>query len=237
MKITPLVSCMLLLLTASACMPYPKYPTMPVYEPVGVQVPIYEPPCQPTEVAGKLIVLDPGHGGKDLGAHSLTAPRYQEKLLTLSTARIVKNYLEGLGHTVIMTRTEDVFIPLEKRASLANQLAPSLFVSIHYNSAENVSAEGIEIFYYTAKDNSVRTRDSKLLAQTILDEVLKCTGAKSRGVKTQNFSVIRNTKMPAVLIEGGFLTNNDERQRVKNAAYLKKLAWGIALGIDRFLKE
>lgn len=234
MKKTPTLFSFFLLLLTISCMSYPKYQVVTVYEPEVVQEPIYEPYVPPRQV-GQLIVLDPGHGGKDLGAHSLTAPRYQEKLLALSTARLVKNYLEELGHTVMMTRSEDVFIPLETRASFANQLAPAIFVSIHYNSAENTSAEGIEIFYYKGKNDSERTQSSQLLAQTILDQMLKSTGAKSRGVKSQNFSVIRNTKMPAVLIEGGFLTNADERQRVKNATYLKKLAWGIAQGIDKYL--
>lgn len=183
------------------------------------------------------VVIDAGHGGKDLGTYSRKPPKYQEKYLTLATARMVKNYLEKMGCTVIMTRTEDVFIALEERSRLANESSPNLFVSIHYNSAANRQAEGIEIFYFRSETDKQRSSSSKALAHAILKSTLKTTDAKSRGVKQGNLSVLRGTQMPAVLIEGGFLTNEKELQNLKNGVYLKKISWGIAQGIQDFLLQ
>jgi N-acetylmuramoyl-L-alanine amidase len=182
-----------------------------------------------------LIVIDPGHGGEDRGTISLQKPSYQEKQLTLATAQFLQHYLQDLGYQTRMTRENDVFISPLDRAQLANQMQPHLFVSVHYNSAPSVDAHGIEIFYHLSEKDPERTKESKALAASILSQVLQNTQAKSRGVKTANFAVIRETKMPAVLIEGGFLTNADEMERIKNPIYLKQIAWGIAQGVDRYL--
>ena len=169
----------------------------------------------------ELILVDAGHGGEDFGARSTTTPRYQEKNLTLATAKLLEKYLEQLGYAAIMTRSEDVFVPLDKRAKIANQLKPQLFVSVHYNSAPSAEAEGIEVYFYRSKEDPARTTQSRLLAQKILDKTLEHTSAKSRGTKHGNFLVIRETEMPAVLVEGGFLTNSGEMDRIKDPAYLK----------------
>lgn len=183
------------------------------------------------------IVLDPGHGGDDFGTHSSSKPRYHEKSLNLSTSFLVKTYLEQLGYKIVMTRKDDRFISLERRAELANELTPNIFVSIHYNSAPSKEAYGIEVFYYRTDEDKERTAESKKLASSILKAVIGETKAKSRGVKHGNFAVIRHTKMPAILIEAGFLTNDDEMQKIKDPAYMKKLAWGIAQGIDNFVSK
>lgn len=181
------------------------------------------------------IILDPGHGGRDLGTHSKKPTKYQEKILTLATARMVKSQLEEMGYRVLMTRTRDVFISLDKRSQFANARDPDLFVSLHFNSAPNKQAEGIEIFYYRSEDDKDRTSDSKFLAHTILNRILKNTEAKSRGIKHGNLSVIRETNMPAVLVEGGFLTNESEAHKIKDPEYLKRLSQGIAQGIHDYL--
>lgn len=183
------------------------------------------------------IVLDPGHGGHDLGTHSYSPPKYQEKHLALSTTRLVKNNLEKMGYNVFMTRTRDVFIPLEQRAEFANMRKPEVFVSIHFNSAPSKEAEGIEIFYYRSDNDKKRVAESKNLGSAILKEMLRTTSAKSRGVKHGNLSVIRNTTMPAVLVEGGFLTNDSELQRIKDPHYLERLAQSIADGIHAYLES
>ncbi|GEM_PF-913622 len=186
---------------------------------------------------GPLIVVDAGHGGKDQGTHSDQPPRYQEKALTLMTSFLVEEYLRDMGYRTVMIRTDDHFVPLKKRASIANDLKAAAFVSVHYNSASNVDAKGIEVFYYKSDKNKSRTRQSQDLAKDILDEVIYATKAKSRGVKNGNFAVIRETDMPAVIIEGGFLTNAEERAKVLSAGYRRELAWGIALGVDEFMKK
>lgn len=184
----------------------------------------------------KVVLIDAGHGGEDFGARSLTTPRYQEKNLTLSTSRMLKTYLEQKGYAAIMTRSEDVFVPLDKRAKIANQLRPDIFVSVHFNSAPSHEAEGIEVYFYRNKEDQTRSKSSRLLAQSVMQKLEDNTGAKSRGVKHGNFLVIRETEVPAILVEGGFLTNSDEMERIKDPAYLKKLAWGIAEGVQAYLK-
>ncbi|MBA3958116.1 MAG: N-acetylmuramoyl-L-alanine amidase [Parachlamydiaceae bacterium] len=228
----------------TACSQPVYYVTRPVsnptYEQVVVSTPVKvnEPVKTPVKRKAKaLIVVDAGHGGKDLGAESDATPKYQEKILTLSTARMLKTYLEQLGHTVIMTRDSDVFIALDDRADFANKRKPAAFVSVHFNTAPNKEAEGIEVFYYRSDTDKIRSATSKILAQDVLKRSLEQTQAKSRGVKHGNLAVIRETKMPAILIEGGFLTHATEVQKLKNANYLKQLAWGIAQGVDDFVAD
>jgi N-acetylmuramoyl-L-alanine amidase len=180
-----------------------------------------------------IIVLDAGHGGKDQGAR---VKNFEEKKLALRTTYLVKKHLEGLGYRVVMTRVRDVFLPLGTRVSLANRRGPSLFVSIHYNSALNPAAKGIEV-YYCGKEPVKQRGESKKFAAFILDQMIAMTNASSRGVKQANFQVIRETLMPAVLIEAGFITNSEERQNLGTQAYLDKLAFGVARGIDKYVKS
>lgn len=186
----------------------------------------------------KHIVLDAGHGGKDKGTYS-EKNGYEEKERTLKTTKIVKSYLEDIGYKVTMTRTTDVFIPLEKRAEIANATDAILFVSIHYNHCENTEVDGIEVFYYKDEKNpfSSRLLASKNLAEQVLARIIKHTGASSRGVKKANFAVVRETKMPAILIEAGFLSNPSERQKIQQESYLCYMGWAIAKGIDSFVQK
>lgn len=216
-----------LLVGCSKSLPIQEEEVVVVEKPAPVIVPKRPSP---------LIMIDPGHGGEDQGTHSLFKPTYQEKSLTLATALLLKDYLKKLGYQVKMTRTEDVFIALSDRAKMANEANAVCFVSVHYNSAPSTDAHGIEIFYYESETNTGRTSASKILAKKVLDEIIPLSQARSRGVKAGNFAVIRETKMPAILVEGGFLTNQKELDKIKDPQYLKTLAWGIARGIDGYLK-
>lgn len=179
-----------------------------------------------------LIIIDPGHGGTDEGAKVST---FMEKKLTLMTSLLLKKHLEELGYRVTMTRSRDIYIPLPRRVSIANKAKGSLFVSVHFNSSPSIEAKGIEIFYFDSKEQW-RTRASKRLASCILYRMVDQTDAVSRGTKQGNFHVIRETDMPAVLVEGGFITNRDERGKLRDKAYLDRLAVGIAQGIDKYMK-
>ncbi len=179
-----------------------------------------------------LIVLDAGHGGTDEGAKINT---FMEKRLTLTTALMVRKYLEEMGYRVIMTRSKDLYLPLQRRVAIANKTKGSLFVSIHFNSAPRQEVQGIEIFYFDSKE-MWRTKASKRLAQCILHRALDQTEAVSRGVKQGNFHVIRETDMPSVLVEGGFMTNREERGKLRDKEYLSHLALGIAQGIDKYMR-
>lgn len=180
------------------------------------------------------ITLDPGHGGNDPGATSV-ANQYEEKRLTLTTALLVRNHLETLGYRVVMTRDRDLFIPLKERAEMANAIHSDLFVSIHYNAATSKEAQGVEVFCFGTDAPGSEPPEARRLAQSVLCGVLAKTGAKSRGVKTATFRVLRDTRMPAVLVEGGFLTNREERVKLQDPKYINQVAWGIALGIDDYI--
>lgn len=185
----------------------------------------------------QLIIIDAGHGGEDMGTSSKTTPKYQEKSLNLTTSQLLKDYLQKMGYSVKLTRSDDTFIPLATRAVIANYYNPKLFVSVHYNAAHTEKPEGVEVYYFQSDDDKARSYQSKVLAERVLEKVILKTGAKSRGIKHGNLAVIRETTMPAILIEGGFMTNKAEMEKIKDPAYIKQLALGIALGIDGYLSR
>jgi N-acetylmuramoyl-L-alanine amidase len=181
------------------------------------------------------ILLDVGHGGTDRGARA-HLPYCEEKKLTLLTARLVKQYLDQLGYHVVMTRNTDNFISLPKRVELANQAQANIFVSVHFNSSRSPEAQGIEVFFCDSKEDRTRTTASRKLADSVLSRIIRRTSAHSRGVKKGNFFVIRETSMPAVLVEGGFISNPEERALLKSRDYQEKIARGIADGVDQYFK-
>jgi len=192
----------------------------------------YEASSTFTDALKPVIILDAGHGGTDEGAKVST---FMEKRITLTTAFLTKKHLEELGYRVMMTRSRDLYLPLQRRSSIANKVKGSLFISVHFNSSPSDEAHGIEVFYYDSKE-MWRTRASKRLANCILYRIVDQTAAVSRGIKQGNFHVIRETEMPAVLVEGGFITNRDERRKLRDKTYLDRLAVGIAQGIDKYMK-
>jgi N-acetylmuramoyl-L-alanine amidase len=181
------------------------------------------------------VVIDAGHGGTDRGTKA-GSPYCEEKKVCLLTGRLVKQYLEQLGYHVVMTRNTDNFIPLAKRVEIASQARANIFVSVHFNSSRTPQANGIEVFFFDSQENKTRGLASRKLADSILSRVIRRTLARSRGVKKGNFYVIRETSMPAVLVEGGFISNPEERVQLKSRAYQEKLARGIADGVDQYFK-
>ena len=184
------------------------------------------------------IVVDPGHGGHDSGA--VAEDKTTEKSLTLRLAPRVATLLSQRGYNVIMTRTTDEFIALSKRAEIANQNNAEIFVSIHFNFASSPSAYGIEVLY--ASENDVDRKknagDQTRLAREVLNSVLKETGANSRGIKNRpELAVLRRTNMTACLVEGGFMSNPDELDKIKSDSYLDKLAVGIVNGIENYNRK
>jgi N-acetylmuramoyl-L-alanine amidase len=169
------------------------------------------------------VVLDAGHGGHDPGG--VPGQRYIEKHAALRVAKLVQARLKAAGHRVVMTRTSDVFVELSKRVALANKSpANSVFVSIHFNSAPNRDAHGIETYYYDERSLS--------LAQAIHQRVLRASGEEDRNVRKARFYVLRNNRRTAVLAELGFLTNEQEGGRVaRSSDYVQRLAAAVADGI------
>ena len=175
------------------------------------------------EVTGLSVVIDPGHGGIDPGAVS---GDYHEADVNLAVALLVRDRLEQKGIRVIMTRDDDSYVSLSDRAKLANDAGADIYVSIHVNASEtNPAARGIETYYLSGGGWA------EILAGCIQDEIIDGTGAFSRNIKTANYYVLRETVMPAVLVETGFITNGDECMQLFSAVYRQKLAEGIAQGI------
>ncbi|WP_430785067.1 N-acetylmuramoyl-L-alanine amidase [Virgibacillus flavescens] len=177
-----------------------------------------------TGIENKTIVIDAGHGGRDVGA--IGANGTFEKDYTYKTSQELKQELTVLGANVIMTRPEDEFISLGSRSSFAN-IKADVFISIHYNSTPELpSVTGIGTYYYHGQN--------KDLATYIQKELIKETNANDRGVAFGNYFVIRQTFKPAVLVELGFLSNENKEQLLQTNAYQKKLVQGMVNGLIKY---
>lgn len=175
-----------------------------------------------------LIIVDPGHGGTDEGCY---ADGVLEKDINLEIAKRLREELVESGYRVILTRETDTYMTKEQRAEAANRYGADAFVSIHQNTYEEEEPTGIETWY----DGTDPSRDSRRLALLIHEETVKRTGAKERELRGDaGFVVTGWTKMPACLIETGFLSSPEERGKLTQAEYQEKLAEGIAGGIDAF---
>ena len=182
-------------------------------------------------VAGRIIVIDPGHGGKDSGAVSGNAV---EKVIVLNAANKLKQKLEAAGAIVKMTRTGDTFLELGERVQFAKDHHGEIFISLHANAA-SASAQGTETFYsISANDNE---KEDYALATFINSEIVKNANMKDRGVKREDYYVIRNLYMPAVLVELGFLTNSDDRSKLLNDQYIDIFAQSIYNGITKYYSQ
>ena len=171
------------------------------------------------------IFIDPGHGGKDPGAVS---NGLQEKDLNLTIGLELGKILKANGIEVLFSRTTDVFIELSTRAKMANTAKVDGFISIHANATGNSQANGLETFHFP---NSV---EGKKLATSIQNKVLVENIFKTdRGVKTANFAVLRQTAMPAALVELGFVTNAQDARLLKTKT--KEMAQAVANGIFDYL--
>jgi N-acetylmuramoyl-L-alanine amidase len=167
----------------------------------------------------RTVVLDAGHGGIDKGARGVDGSL--EKKYALDTAKRVEKGLRRAGYRVIMTRRGDYFVPLPTRAAISNRQRGAVFVSIHYNWARNSGAHGTETFYHSSK--------SYPLAANIQRELSRFSN--NRGVKRARFHVLRNNVRPAVLVEGGFLSNAYEARKVRSSSYRQRIADAVVRGI------
>lgn len=170
----------------------------------------------------RIICIDPGHGGKDPGAVN---GECQEKRLALKIAYKLTDKITPYDFKVLPTRQGDKYVSLQERCDMANKCNCDIFVSIHINSATNPAANGIETLCY-------EEFQSKNLAKYIQKALISSTGAKDRGVKITNMLyVLNNTKMPAVLVETGFISNQEDLYSLVDDDYQDKIAGAIALGI------
>ncbi len=180
---------------------------------------------------GKLtVILDPGHGGTDPGATypiGVKNPDYKEKDITLAVALQVRENLEKNGVKVIMTRDDDVYPTLKERVEMANASTADIYVSIHVNAMENKDGiDGGQVYYHKGSEFG------KKLAEHVYNGMIKHTGLTKRGIQDgSSLYVIRNTKMPAILTEGGFITNKGDREYISSEKGIREMAAGISEGI------
>lgn len=187
-----------------------------------------------------VVVLDPGHGGYDPGA--ISKQGIYEKDINLKIALRVAELLKPSGIKAILTRDEDEdYVPpgvkgraskkqtdLNYRIDLASQAKADIFVSIHVNATNGRPKSGAEAFYYFKSD------ESKFLAETIQQELIKVPGMNRRIAKPGDFYVIKNTPMTAVIVELGYLNNPAELKKLNEAWYQEYLAHAVAKGIARY---
>lgn len=184
------------------------------------------PPLDPTK---KTIVVDAGHGGNKSGA---VYEGIMEKDLTLSMSLMLEKKLLAMGYNVIMTRSTDIYMDLYERSDIANAAKADLFVSVHCNaSATNKDFQGIFTYYHPSSNRGKR------LAETLQPFMAKATGGIDRGVLSDDFVVLRETEMCAVLIETGFMTNHEELMRLADKTYQDKMMQGVADGITAYLRN
>ena len=202
----------------------------------------------PTSRPFAVVVLDPGHGGQDSGA---MCGGVLEKDLALDVARRIDRLLQAEGIATLMTRLGDTYVSLEDRASFANRVSDCIFVSIHFNEDNGPVSGGVET-YYAAQQitagsflaswlpflwsalSETPNVESQNLAGFIQEALVARTRALDRGTKAKQFFVIANVTAPAVLVEGGFLTNKEDISRLASEDYREQIAAAVTDGILRY---
>ena len=177
-----------------------------------------------------IVVLDAGHGGKDPGSLGYDEDGKTilatEKDMNLTITLMVYEMLMNQGVNVILTRKDDTYIGLVERAEIANKHKAELFVSIHNNSIPDPEYKGSMVLY------SLKSKGGRTLASNILKEMTKSAKTENKGLRDgTNMAVIRNTAMPAVIVECGCLTNAEELENLMDIDFLYSLAEGITEGI------
>jgi len=182
-----------------------------------------------------VLIIDAGHGGIDLGA--VGTNKLKEKNITLTIAKAmleINSTILNNQYDIYMTRYADTLISLSHRTKLARALQPDLFLSIHCNHAKNKNATGVEMYIHSGTDMKLKNqKESNRIALSMIDTLTEKLGYRSRGVKTANFQVLRETVQtcPTILLELGFLSNKDEADHLKFESNSNALALAILLSI------
>ncbi|MEA5577366.1 N-acetylmuramoyl-L-alanine amidase [Anabaena sp. UHCC 0451] len=175
-----------------------------------------------------LVVIDPGHGGKDSGAPGLGG--LLEKDVILPIGKKVAAILEQNGVQAVMTRDADFFVELQGRVDIAKRVNATLFVSIHANSVDNrPDVNGLEVYYYDSGYNL-----AEVVRKTILQDI---STIKDRGTRKARFYVLRKNSMPAILVETGYMTGREDNPRLGSSEYQNRMADAIARGILNYLQQ
>ena len=215
--------------------------------PERADVPTTEAPDRRGHV--RLVVIDAGHGGADSGA---IRDGVLEKDLTLDVARRLEQLLRAKGLRTVLTRSADQSVSLAERAAIANEQRDCVFVSIHFDEGPRAAATGVNTYYAARQaqatpaiaswlpflqpvsDDTAGNVESQSLAGFVQQALVTRTQAVDRGTRAQQFYVIANVRHPAVLVEGGFLTNDEDRSKLTREDYRQELAVGISEGINEY---
>jgi N-acetylmuramoyl-L-alanine amidase len=173
--------------------------------------------------AGKRVVIDPGHGGRDKGA---IRSGVRESDLNMRVAKKLEANLKARGYSTVMTRRSDTFVSLTRRAMIANSYRNAIFVSIHFNATRETWVRGAETYYAGSAGRS--------LASSIQRQLVSRLRLRNRGVRMARFTVLMQTNCPAVLVECGFISNASERKRCTTSSYQTSAALAIADGIKNY---
>jgi N-acetylmuramoyl-L-alanine amidase len=198
--------------------------------PLSEQIPDLSRPLpqRPTPRGKVVVIVDPGHGGKDSGAIGIGGTR--EKDIVLPIGRKLAQILEQNGVQVLLTRSSDYFVTLPGRVDMAERAGADVFVSIHANSAglDRPDVNGLETYYY----------DTGLsLARIVHSSILRSVNVKDRGVRKARFYVLRKSSMPSILVETGYMTGRQDIARLRSTWYQNQMAEAIANGILQFLRR
>lgn len=188
-----------------------------------------QPPAPPGPLHGIHIVLDPGHGGHDRGACYLPSALI-EKEINLDMAMRLERALQAAGATVSLTRRDDTFVSLEDRARFANELGAHLFISLHVNRYPSSDCFGAQTFYLPGSE------EGRALALLIQEELLKVYPPNYRQALPGDYAVLRNTHMPAALVEIGFVTSPIDRELMAQEDYRERVAAAIVAACIRFVQ-
>lgn len=191
-------------------------------------------------LAGKTIMIDPGHGGPDTGA--IGPNRTYEKNNNLAIALALNDILKQTGAKIILTRTKDISpasnysetADLQARVALANKSNPDLFISIHNDSFTNPDIQGTSTYY---SEDNLKENESLQLANSIECALIDTIKTKNRGVKEAGFYVLRSTIMPSILVETAFISSPYEEARLQNPTFQKNVAAAIFHGIYNYYKN
>ncbi len=176
------------------------------------------------------IVLDAGHGGVDKGT---SYSNLYEKDINLKVVNYIKKELEAKGFNIVLTRDKDELIPLKQIGEITNSSNAKLMVSIHINSYKDPGIKGITGYYYSNKSSMPKER--MLLSEDIVNSICRDSSWINNGIKSQNLAVLRYSDIPCALIECGYITNMDDREKLKDDSTLMNMAENIASGITNYI--
>ncbi|MEQ1862066.1 MAG: N-acetylmuramoyl-L-alanine amidase [Chthoniobacteraceae bacterium] len=212
---------------------------------------LLEPVMRPAKIKGadevNTIVLDAGHGGHDKGAWS---PYGYEKTFSLDVVQRAKKLFESQGYRVVLTRSSDIFVPLYDRASIANRQKNAVFISVHFNSGgagtgietyslaprgvPSMMADGPSVSDLVMQDGNINDAQNMALTTAMHAAMVVRSRLYDRGIKRARFVVIRETKIPAVLVEGGFLSHSFDAKIIATPEYRQQLAGALVTAVGNY---